>query len=64
MVKQSSSLARRRNVNLTYNHGYDTTSGFYQVISGDHLAYRYETLEELGRGTFGQVIRCIDHKTG
>ena len=31
---------------------------------GDHLAYRYETMEELGRGTFGQVVKCKDHKTG
>jgi dual specificity tyrosine-phosphorylation-regulated kinase 2/3/4 len=34
------------------------------VIEGDHLAYRYETLQELGRGTFGQVVKCRDHKTG
>jgi dual specificity tyrosine-phosphorylation-regulated kinase 2/3/4 len=34
------------------------------VIEGDHLAYRYETLLELGRGTFGQVVKCRDHKTG
>ena len=46
------------------NHGYDTATGFYQAINGDHLDYRYETLQELGRGTFGQVLRCKDHKTG
>ena len=46
------------------NHGFDTHGGFYQVIQGDHLAYRYETMQELGRGTFGQVVRCKDHKTG
>jgi dual specificity tyrosine-phosphorylation-regulated kinase 2/3/4 len=34
------------------------------VIEGDHLAYRYETIKELGRGTFGQVLKCKDHKTG
>ena len=31
---------------------------------GDHLAFRYETMQELGRGTFGQVVKCKDHKTG
>lgn len=46
------------------NHGFDTHGGFYQVIKGDHLAYRYETMVELGRGTFGQVVKCKDHKTG
>ena len=40
----NSSLTRRRTVNLTLNHGYDTATGFYQAISGDHLAFRYETL--------------------
>lgn len=34
------------------------------MIEGDHLAYRYETIKELGRGTFGQVLKCKDHKTG
>lgn len=57
-------MSRRRGAGYTNNHGYDTQAGFYQVISGDHLAFRYETLQELGRGTFGQVIRCRDHKTG
>ena len=46
------------------NHGFDTQKGFYQVIEGDHLAFRYETLKELGRGTFGAVVECKDHKTG
>ena len=29
---------------------------------GDHIAYRYEVLELLGKGSFGQVIRAFDHK--
>jgi dual specificity tyrosine-phosphorylation-regulated kinase 2/3/4 len=29
----------------------------------DHLAYRYEILEPLGSGSFGQVVRCFDHQT-
>ena len=51
-------------IHQVHNQGYDTATGFYQVIQGDHIAYRYETLKELGRGTFGQVILCLDHKTG
>lgn len=34
-------------------NGFDTSNGFYKVIEGDHLVYRYETIRELGRGTFG-----------
>lgn len=37
--------------------------GFLKVIEGDHIAYRYEILSEIGRGAFGQVVKCIDHKT-
>ncbi|GAC94809.1 likely protein kinase [Pseudozyma hubeiensis SY62] len=46
------------------NHGYDDERGDYNVISKDHLAFRYEIIDLLGRGSFGQVLQCLDHKTG
>lgn len=46
------------------NFGYDDERGDYTIISGDHLSYRYEIVDILGKGSFGQVVRCIDHKTG
>ena len=46
------------------NFGYDDERGDYNIIVGDHLAYRYEIVDILGKGSFGQVARCIDHKTG
>ncbi|KAH7376105.1 hypothetical protein B0T11DRAFT_303830 [Plectosphaerella cucumerina] len=46
------------------NFGYDDERGDYTIVSGDHLAYRYEIVDILGKGSFGQVVRCIDHKTG
>lgn len=46
------------------NFGYDDERGDYTIVSGDHLAYRYEMVDVLGKGSFGQVARCIDHKTG
>lgn len=46
------------------NFGYDDERGDYLINPGDHFAYRYEIVDVLGKGSFGQVLRCIDYKTG
>jgi dual specificity tyrosine-phosphorylation-regulated kinase 2/3/4 len=46
------------------NAGYDDDRGDMIIIAKDHMLYRYELLSVLGRGSFGQVIKAIDHKTG
>lgn len=50
--------------NEALNFGYDDERGDYSIITGDHLSYRYEIVDILGKGSFGQVVRCVDHKTG
>lgn len=46
-------------------HGFDAPDGSYaRVVPGDHLGYRYEIVSELGAGSFGQVLQCLDHATG
>ncbi|RHZ43950.1 hypothetical protein Glove_794g1 [Diversispora epigaea] len=46
------------------NFGYDDERGDYLVVTGDHLCYRYEVMDSIGKGSFGQVLKCLDHKTG
>lgn len=46
------------------NAGYDDNRGEYQATPGDHIAYRYEIVSLLGQGSFGQVLKCVDHGTG
>lgn len=46
------------------NFGFDDERGDYLVNNNDHLAYRYEIMDMLGKGSFGQVLQCKDHRTG
>lgn len=44
------------------NNGYDNDKGDYLIIEGDHIAYRYEIIKIIGRGSFGVVVECFDYK--
>ena len=46
-----------------FNQGYDDERGDYRVVLKDHIAYRWEVVDFLGKGSFGQALKCIDHKT-
>jgi dual specificity tyrosine-phosphorylation-regulated kinase 2/3/4 len=38
-----------------HNCGYDDEKGDYKVIMKDHIGYRFEVLQCIGKGSFGQV---------
>ncbi|KAG2499615.1 hypothetical protein HYH03_002554 [Edaphochlamys debaryana] len=63
-VGRSSAQKIQGNPNsLRNNYGYDDERGDYTVVLHDHLAYRFEVLSIMGRGSFGQVVKVHDFKT-
>lgn len=35
---------------------------FFHFVKNDHIAYRYQQIQVIGKGTFGSVFECYDHK--
>uniref|UniRef100_A0A673W371 dual-specificity kinase n=1 Tax=Salmo trutta TaxID=8032 RepID=A0A673W371_SALTR len=48
---------------IPQNAGYDDEHGSYNKVLHDHIGFRFEVLEVIGKGSFGQVLKCLDHKT-
>jgi dual specificity tyrosine-phosphorylation-regulated kinase 2/3/4 len=43
-------------------NSFNDEEGDYIINIGTHLNYRYEIIECLGKGSFGEAIKCYDHK--
>lgn len=49
----------RRSLNL---FRFDDDRGNYLCDKNDHIAYRFQVIRNLGKGTYGQVYESYDHK--
>ena len=46
-----------------FGYAFDDDEGDLKVYAHDQIAYRYEVLAIIGKGSFGQVFKAFDHKT-
>ena len=59
-TQQRSSTAGARSGRSSESH--DDTVGHYQGQTGDVISNRYKIVKDVGLGTFGRVLECIDLK--
>jgi dual specificity tyrosine-phosphorylation-regulated kinase 2/3/4 len=48
--------------NEATNNGFDSDQQEYLTRMNEHFAYRFEVIKKLGKGSFGVVLKCYDHK--
>ena len=58
MPSQQTRVSQRLLVELEFLVvGFDDDNGSYIKVLHDHIAYRYEIKEVIGKGSFGQVVK-------
>ncbi len=41
------------NMERLINNGFDDEEGYYRIQKGDHIAFRFQLIEVIGKGAFG-----------
>lgn len=59
---QATSNNEEEDESKNLNYGFDNDQGDYLFEINDHINYRYEIMKRLGKGAFGVVLKCYDHK--
>ena len=60
-AQQQSKSTKRKTFSIKSTTSRTDSKGDYRARPGDHLAFRFEVKETLGSGTFGRVVKCVDH---
>ncbi|CUM64982.1 uncharacterized protein PRCAT00002600001 [Priceomyces carsonii] len=62
-VSERSNTNKNVNIkNYSDNFGFDDKMGNYVIVPHDHINFRYEIEDIMGNGSFGNVVKCLDHK--
>lgn len=60
LSKQKSQIYFKTNFSV---QNFDDIEGDYIIYPGEQLNYRYEIISILGKGSYGEAVKCLDHKT-
>jgi dual specificity tyrosine-phosphorylation-regulated kinase 2/3/4 len=52
-LAENSAKIKATKLERLVNNGFDDEEGYYRVQKGDHIAYRFQLIEIIGKGAFG-----------
>lgn len=55
-------IRQKRPNNNSNNDHLEHDSEYFNFVKNDHIDFRFQQIAKLGKGAFGLVIKCYDHK--